>query len=199
MFLESKEPQSREFGATTPPREDSLTKAMDRDRKTLSLQQKAKKGFQNIANTGKAALKPISRTKQWLRKQVDSLIRRDEDQVKAEIFENKSYRSSVFKAMHLALNLGMIGLAFSIQPFIGALAAGYTGLRMVDKNRLRKEAQSEIESEIKICDEKIRDLESMNTPQSRKEKYEYMRMKNFLENQLSEVYKSPVKHPRNVW
>ena len=68
--------------------------------------------------------------------------------------------------MHLALNLGMIGLAFSIQPFIGALAAGYTGLRMVDKNRLRKEAQSEIESEIKICDEKIRDLESMNTPQS---------------------------------
>ena len=199
MFLESKEPQSREFGATTPPREDSLTKAMDRDRKTLSLQQKAKKGFQNIANTGKAALKPISRTKQWLRKQVDSLIRRDEDQVKAEIFENKSYRSSVFKAMHLALNLGMVGLAFSIQPFIGALAAGYTGLRMVDKNRLRKEAQSEIESEIKICDEKIRDLESMNTPQSRKEKYEYMRMKNFLENQLSEVYKSPIKHPRNVW
>ena len=127
------------------------------------------------------------------------MIRRDEDQVKAEIFENKSYRSSVFKAMHLALNLGMIGLAFSIQPFIGALAAGYTGLRMVDKNRLRKEAQSEIESEIKICDEKIRDLESMNTPQSRKEKYEYMRMKNFLENQLSEVYKSPIKHPRNVW
>ena len=62
-----------------------------------------------------------------------------------------------------------------------------------------KPSLEEIESEIKICDEKIRDLESMNTPQSRKEKYEYMRMKNFLENQLSEVYKSPIKHPRNVW
>ena len=199
MFLESKEPQSFGSDAGKPPKEDSLTKAMDRDRKSLATQQKVKKGLQKVANTGKAVLKPVSRAKQWLRKQVDSLIRRDEDQVKADIIENKSYRSAVFKAMHLALDLGMIGLAFTIQPFLGVFATGLAGLKMVDKNRLKKEAQREIESEIKVCEEKINDLNSMNTPAARKEKYEYMRMKSFLENQLTEVYKSPIKHPRNTW
>lgn len=198
MILESSEPQSTALSANYP-KQDSMTRAMDRDRRSLARQQKMKKGVQKITNTGKAIVQPISRTKQWLRKQVDSLIRRDEDQVKTEIFENNSYRSSVFKAMRLALSLGMIGLAFTIQPFIGVIATGYSGLRMVDKNRLKKEAQAEIETEIKVCDEKIRDLDNMRTPGAQKEKYEYMRMKSFLENQLTEVYKTHIKHPRNTW
>ena len=147
MFLESKEPQSIGNGAGKPPKEDSLTKAMDRDRRLLATQQKGKKGVQKIANTGKAVLKPVSRAKQWLTGVVESLIRRDEDQVKAEIIENRSYRSMLYKATRLALHLGMIGVATTIQPYLGVALVGVEGLRLADKQRLKKEAQRELETE----------------------------------------------------
>ena len=199
MFLESKEPQSIGNGAGKPPKEDSLTKAMDRDRRLLATQQKGKKGVQKIANTGKAVLKPVSRAKQWLTGVVESLIRRDEDQVKAEIIENRSYRSMLYKATRLALHLGMIGVATTIQPYLGVALVGVEGLRLADKQRLKKEAQRELETEINIIDEKIRDLESMDTTEARKEKYEYMRKKSELESMLLQTPRSVVKHPRNAW
>ena len=203
MFLESKEPQSIGNGAGKPPKEDSLTKAMnkamDRDRKLLSVQQKGKKGVQKIVNTGKAVLKPVSRAKQWLTGVVESLIRRDEDQVKAEIIENRSYRSMLYKATRLALHLGMIGVATTIQPYLGVALVGVEGLRLADKQRLKKEAQRELETEINIIDEKIRDLESMDTTEARKEKYKYMRKKSELESMLLQTPRSVVKHPRNAW
>lgn len=198
MFLESKEPQSTGNDAGKPPKEDSLTKAMDRDRKLLATQQKAKKGVQKIANTGKAVLKPVTRTKQWLAGIVESLIRRDEDQVKAEIIENPSYRSMLYKATRLALHLGMIGVATAIQPYLGVALVGVEGLRLADRQRLKKEAQRELETEINIIDEKIRDLESMGTAEARKEKYKYMRKKSELESMLIQAPRSVVKHPRSV-
>ena len=124
MFLESKEPRSSGNNAGDPPKADLLTKAMDADRKTLAKQKSAEKGVQKIANTGKAVLKPISRTKAWLTKMVDSLIKRDEDKVKAELIENHSYRSAIFKANRIALKLGLIGISFAIQPYLGAIALG---------------------------------------------------------------------------
>lgn len=199
MFLESKEPQSIGNGAGKPPKEDSLTKAMDRDRRLLATQQKGKKGVQKIANTGKAVLKPVSRAKQWLTGVVESLIRRDEDQVKAEIIENRSYRSMLYKATRLALHLGMIGVVTTIQPYLGVALVGVEGLRLADKQRLKKEAQRELETEINIIDEKIRDLESMDTTEARKEKYEYMRKKSELESMLLQTPRSVVKHPRSAW
>jgi hypothetical protein len=183
MFLESEEPQSTGNTATRP-KEDLLTKAMDHDRKTLATQQKAKHGVQKIANTGKAVLKPVTRTKQWLTKVVDSLIKRDEDKVKAALIENRSYRSAVYKASRLAIKLGLISVAFSIQPYLGLTVAGIEGLKLADRNRLKKEVQQEMESELEIIDEKIKDLNSMNTPEARKEKYEYMRMKKKIEEQM---------------
>lgn len=199
MFLESKEPQSIGNGAGKPPKEDSLTKAMDRDRRLLATQQKGKKGVQKIVNTGKAVLKPVSRAKQWLTGVVESLIRRDENQVKAEIIENRSYRSMLYKATRLALHLGMIGVATTIQPYLGVALVGVEGLRLADKQRLKKEAQRELETEINIIDEKIRDLESMDTTEARKEKYEYMRKKSELESMLIQAPRSVVKHPRSAW
>jgi hypothetical protein len=157
---------------------------MDHDRKTLATQQKAKHGVQKIANTGKAVLKPVTRTKQWLTKVVDSLIKRDEDKVKAALIENRSYRSAVYKASRLAIKLGLISVAFSIQPYLGLTVAGIEGLKLADRNRLKKEVQQEMESELEIIDEKIKDLNSMNTPEARKEKYEYMRMKKKIEEQM---------------
>lgn len=192
MFLESKEPQSSEFNAK-PPKEDLLTKAMDKDRKLLPKHQGVKRGVQKVANTGKAVLKPVTRTKQWLSKVVNSLIKRDEDNVKSELLENKSYRSAVFKASRLALKLGLVSVAFAIQPYLGLTVAGVEGLRLADRNRLKKELQRELESEIEVIDEKIKDLESINTPEARKEKYEYMRLKKQLEQNMIEAPKRSTK------
>jgi hypothetical protein len=191
MFLESEEPQSTGNTATRP-KEDLLTKAMDHDRKTLATQQKAKHGVQKIANTGKAVLKPVTRTKQWLTKVVDSLIKRDEDKVKAALIENRSYRSAVYKASRLAIKLGLISVAFSIQPYLGLTVAGIEGLKLADRNRLKKEVQQEMESELEVIDEKIKDLNSMNTPEARKEKYELMRMKKKIEEQMLSTPKRKV-------
>ena len=191
MFLESEEPQSTGNTATRP-KEDLLTKAMDHDRKTLATQQKAKHGVQKIANTGKAVLKPVTRTKQWLTKVVDSLIKRDEDKVKAALIENRSYRSAVYKASRLAIKLGLISVAFSIQPYLGLTVAGIEGLKLADRNRLKKEVQQEMESELEVIDEKIKDLNSMNTTEARKEKYELMRMKKKIEEQMLSTPKRKV-------
>lgn len=195
MFLESKEPQSSEFNAK-PPKEDLLTKAMDKDRKMLPKQQGAKRGVQKVANTGKAVLKPVTRTKQWLTKLVNSLIKRDEDNVKSELLENKSYRSAVFKASRLALKLGLVSVAFSIQPYLGLTVAGVEGLRLADRNRLKKELQREMEAELEVVEEKIKDLESINTPEARKEKYEYMRLKKQIEQNMIEA---PKRHTKSSY
>lgn len=191
MFLESKEPQSSEPTAMRP-KEDLLTKAMDNDRKMLSTQQKAKHGVQKIANTGKAITRPVTRAQQWLTKVVDSLIKRDEDKVKAALIENKSYRSAVYKASRLAIKLGLTSVAFSIQPYLGLTVAGIETLKFADRNRLKKEVQREMESELAVIDEKIKDLSNINTPEARKEKYEYMRMKKQIENQMLSTPKRKV-------
>lgn len=196
MFLESKEPQSS-GNTATPPKESTLTKAMDRDKDLLVAQQKAKKGTQTVVNTGKAVMKPVTRTKQWLTKVVNSLIKRDEDKVKAALIENRSYRSAVFKASRLAIKLGLVSVAFSIQPYLGLTIAGIEGLRLADRSRLKKEVQREMEAELEVIDEKIKDLESINTVEARKEKYEYMRMKKKVEQQLIDSPKR--KTPSSYW
>ena len=198
MFLESEEPQSTNAYAT-PPKEDLLTKAMDNDRKTLAAQQKAKKGITSAANTGKAVLKPVTRTKQWLTKVVDSLIKRDEDKVKAELLENDSYRSIVFKAARLSLKLGLTAIFFSIQPYLGMTFVAIEGLRMADKHRLKKEMGREMSAELDIINEKIKDLESIDTVEARKQKYEYMRMKKKTEGYfIRSLGSGYLTHPKDA-
>lgn len=197
MFLESEEPLSNSIDAGKPPKEDTLTKAMDRDRKSLARQQKAKKNVQKTVNTGKALLKPITRIKQWLVKVSDSIIKRDEDHVKAELIENPSYRSAVYKATRIALTLGLTGFVFTIQPYIAAAMIGVAGLRAADSRRLREEVRQELEAEIDIIDRKIHDLEYNrgSIKDADKQKYEYMRLKKKLEGDLMRITKSHIKRP----
>lgn len=201
MFLESKEPRSSGNNAGNPPKSDLLTTAMDADRKTLATQKSAERGLQKVANTGKAVLKPISRTKAWLTKMVDSLIKRDEDKVKAELIENHSYRSAIFKANRIALKLGLIGVAFAIQPYLGAIALGVSGLRTADKYRIKKELASEIGTEMQIIDEKIDYFKahSGDHPEYQKEVYRYMRMKDKLKKMYIDAPKQTIKNPRSVY
>lgn len=198
MFLESKEPRSDRSDAGKPPSGDLLTKAMDNDRKTLAAQQKAKKGTTKAINTGKAVLKPISRTKQWLTNMVDNVINRDEDAVKAEMLDNKSYRSAVFKAARLATKLGLTGVLYALSPYLGVGYAGVQGLKAIDKHRVRKEFGRELLTELDIIDQKIRDLSGERNPEAMKQKYELMRLRQKMIEKIPDSQKTLVKRPSEI-
>lgn len=196
-ILESIEPLSEAAGAK-PPKEDSLTKAMDRDQRLLSTQQEAKKKVQKGINTTRAALKPVSRAKQWMTNIVDSLIKRDEDEVKAQIVESPSYRTALYKASRLALKLGLVGVAWTVSGYLAAAVAGIEVLKAIDKDRLKKEVQGEMITEIKILDDKIDRLEEVGTPEALKKKYEYMRMRNKMVNMAATARRTRITNPNSI-
>ena len=179
FYLETAEPLSKDVEAndfnSKPPKSDLLMTAMDNDRESLSKLQEAKKGVQKVVNTGKAALKPVTRTKAWLMKVVGDLVKRDEDAVKQELTENPSYRSTLFKALEVATHLGLTAICFTISGYLGAFVAAIEVSRIADKPRLREEIASECATEIQIIDEKIRDCG--NTPEGKKQKYKLMRQR----------------------
>lgn len=191
-FLESKEPQSIVVEASDVPKQTLLTKAYDRDKNKLAKQQGNKRKVQTIAGTTKAVFKPTLRLKNWLQGMVDSLINRDEDKVKSELLENPSYRSAVYKAMRLALRAGLIGVAFSIQPWLGVGLLGVNVARLADKQRLRKECRRELETELKIIDKKIQDLSGRyNDAGAQEYKYKLMRIKGDIQKKLIQLGGSP--------
>jgi hypothetical protein len=201
-ILESVKPLSEAAGAT-PPKEDALTRAMDRDRKLLSGQQKIKQRVQKGINTTKAVLKPVSRAKQWMTKVVDSLIKRNEDQVKAEIVESRSYRTALYKASRLALKLGLVGISATISGYLAAAIATCQVLSAIDKNRLKGEVQNELVTEIEIINDKIESIDSHtrygdSNPALTKEKYQLMRQRNKLMQMASTARASKLAHPNSI-
>lgn len=202
-FLEAAEPQTNEGTEATPnkakpPKEDTLTKAMDKDRETLAKQEEAKKKVQKAVNTGRAIAKPFSRTKKWLIKIVDSCIKRDEDKVKAQIVENPSYRTALYKATRLALKLGLVSIAFTISGYLGAAYLVVQGAKLADRQRLRKEVEEEFATEIEILNEKIRLAEREDTPESRKARWQMIRMRNKMMRIVGSASKSHFARPNNV-
>jgi hypothetical protein len=203
-FLESEEPLSNAMSAKMdPPKEDLLTKAMDNDKNTLPNQQDLKRGVQKLGNTARAAVKPISRTKQWLNNMVNSLIKRDENKVKAEMLQNPSYRSAVFKAGRIALKLGLFGVFSALNPYLGIIFAGAEGLKLADKNRLRKEVQDEFATELKIMDQKIEQCKheissgyGQTDNKKKQELYKLMRQRDKMQQMAPQAMRNYVK--RNV-
>lgn len=204
-LLDSKEPLFVESDAGKPPKGDMLTTAMDVDRASLPVQQKVKHGVQKVINTGRAIKKPITRTKQWLRNMTDSLIKRDEDRVKADLVNNPSYRSALYKAARLALKTGKFALFSAISPWLGAGYLGMQGLKLADRDRLRKEANQEILTEIQILDEKIDHLKSggrwgeKQSEEDRQELYKYMRMRQKLLDMSTAAHKQKIASSRSVY
>ena len=195
-FLESEEPLSSSAKATTKkPSSDLLTKAMDLDMKSLSLQQKAKKGIQKGINTTKALLKPATRTKQWLSDVVQSLIKRDNEAVKAQILNDQGYRKALFKASRLALKLGMGTVAFTISGYLGAAYLAIETGKALDKQRLKKEVAEEMGTEIAIVNDKIAHAEATGNME---EKYRLMRLKTKMEDVIARSPGSVFKHPSTV-
>ena len=205
-FLESEEPLSDTMSVNTPPKEDMLTKAMDNDRKSLPKLQSAKKNVQKIGNTARAAVKPIGRTKQWLNNMINSVIKRDEDKVKKEMIENPSYRAAVFKASRIALKLGLFAGFTALNPYLGVIYAGAEGLKLADRNRLRKEVQDEFATELRIMDEKIEQCKhELNysygaaDPKKKQELYQLMRQRDKMQQMAPQSMKTYVKRATDIY
>lgn len=199
-FLEAEEPLSDDGGnAGTKPSGDLLTTAMDVDRTLTSKTASLKKGVQKAVNTGRAFLKPVTRTKQWLTKLVDSLIKRDEDRVKAEIIESPSYRTALYKAMRLAIKMGMTGIAFTVSNFLGIGYLAIQGAKLADKSRLKKEVQEEFAAELSILNDKIERAGREDTPESRAAMYKMMRLRSKMEHIVAGTPRSHIKRPSDVY
>ena len=200
VFLESEEPPSDGAdNAGKPPKSDLLTASMDVDRKTLSAQQGAKKKVQKAVNTAKAVMKPVTRTKKWLTGILDSLIKRDENKVKAEIIENPSYRTALYKAGRLAIKLGLTGIAFTINSYLGAAYVAINVAKVADKERLKKEVQEEFTAELEILDDKIERASREDSPESRKALWQMMRLRSKLQKHALDAPKSRIKHYRGIY
>lgn len=197
-FLESEEPLL-EASDANPPKEDSLTKAMDRDRKRLPKQQAAKKAADKTVSTAKAVAKPAIRTKQWLLGIVNSLVEKREENVKAEIIQRPGYRTALFKAARVALKAGLIGVAFTINIYVGGAYLLLLGSNAYDKHRIKKEVEREFATEIEILNDKIRLADRVDTPEARKAKWQMMRLRSKMEGIVTnDVVRDGVKHPTAV-
>ena len=198
-LLQSEEPLFVEADAGNPPPADILTTAKDLDMKSLPLQQKLKKGAGKIVGTGKAIVKPISRTKQWMHKMIDSLIKRDENKVKDDILNNKSYRSAIYKVARIALKVGMFSVLATIHPWFGVAYGVKQGLDYADRQRLKKEVEAEVGVEIQIIDNKIKNLEYSHDPKQRQELYKLMRMRQKLVSMIGDAAKQTVVSQKSVY
>lgn len=201
-LLESEEPLLEATGVTKrnkPPKEDSLTKAMDADRKSLSTQQAAKKTADDVVATTKAVTKPVVRTKHWLLGIVDSLVKRREDKVKADLIQSPSYRTAVFRAGRIALKAGLLGVFTTINLYLGIAYAALLASNAYDKQRLRKEVEAEFATEMKILDNKIELASQENTPESRKAMWEMMRIRGKMERIVTtDAMRTRVVHPTSA-
>ena len=196
-FLESEEPLS-DGNDSKPPKGDLLTHAMDRDREKLSKHQERKKTTQKIINTGRAVVKPIARTKKWLTDLVDSLVKRDEDKVKADIIEKPGFRTALFKAGRLALKLGLTGVAFTINGYVGMAYLALQGAKIADRERLKKEVQEEFAAELEILNDKIQLADADNTQQSRKDKWQMMRLRSKMEHIVAGTPRSRIRTRNDI-
>lgn len=137
------------------PEENSTTKTMDKDRKR---QQKIDDTLNNL----NAKTLPMRRVKRSFTAAINSLIKRDEDKVKAEILEDHNYRHWLQKIARFAIRVGATAVAFTINGYIGAAFLLVNVLREKDKKeRLAKEIQSEFATELEIIDDKIKKAETI--------------------------------------
>jgi hypothetical protein len=204
-ILESEEPLSVEDASNTKgnSQADSLTDSVSESRKAKAAREekrnqrmKEREERRNQRANDKAQHGgPIKRVKMWLTDMVNSLIQRDEDQVKSEIIESPNYRTALFKAGRLAIKLGLTGIAFTISGWLGAACLGVLALRHADKTRLRREVTDEFYTEIKITDEKIEHLKHNDDPESRKQMYQLMRLRERMLATVSDAQANRWRNP----
>lgn len=157
---------------------------LDVDSKVLKHQQNAKRRAQNVKAAGQAVVKPVKRVTNGVANAITALKDADETNIKERLADPHA-RNSLFRLVRNAIIGGsLLKAGVLLNPVFLFLAV----TRGVTKNkrefRLRNEMITEIQTEIKITEEKIQDAERAN---DLKAKYQLMRFKNELEKKLLRV------------
>lgn len=167
------------------PNASSLTtkiqnKAMDFDVRHNQVLSKVRKGYENVKGATKAILNAPNDVVNEIKHGVDEWDKWDDDR-RREFIKKPGYRKKIFKRLKLALlygaagmtNLALIPVVFTIRHYS----------KIKDK-RIRNDLARELETEIKVCDEKISDAAANGDT---KAKYKLMRIKSQLEKEALRV------------
>lgn len=177
---------SRDYVANTKaPKSKNIAnniqyKAMDAEAKQMALFGKVAKTGQDVVNAGKAVMALPMNVVKEIKKVSDDLDKADDNRRKAFMtdpgFRKKSFHNLKMAIMYgtaVQINLALLPILLIIRHF------------SKDKDiRIRNELIREIETEIKVCEEKITDASSAG---DNKEKYRLIRIKEKLLAELARV------------
>lgn len=178
---------SRDYVASTAkaPKTKNLAnniqyKAMDAEAKQMALFGKVAKTGQDVVNAGKAVMAlPMNVVKEI--KKVGADLDKADDERRKSFMTDPGFRKKSFHNLKMAI---MYGTAIQINL---ALVPIIMIIRHFSKDkdiRIRNELIREIETEIKVCEEKITDASSAG---DNKEKYRLIRIKEKLTAELARV------------
>jgi hypothetical protein len=184
---ESNSGSSRDYVATNSkaPKAKNVAnsiqyKAMDAEAKQMALFGKVARTGQDVVNAGKAVMALPMNVVKEIKKVSDDLDKADDNRRKAFMtdpgFRKKSFHNLKMAIMYgtaVQINLALLPILLIIRHF------------SKDKDiRIRNELIREIETEIKVCEEKITDAGSAG---DNKEKYRLIRIKEKLLAELARV------------
>ena len=154
---------------------------LDVDRTTTKAQQKAKKAAQDAINVGKAAMKPINRTKSWINGMISKFKDANETNIKEKMADPYA-RKGLFNAIRKAVTAGaLLKAGILLNPVFLFLAVSLKVSNNSKEFRIRNEMITELKNEMDIVQMKI---DSATNPS---DKAKLMRFKNELNKKLLRV------------
>lgn len=155
-------------------------KAMDAEAKQMKNKAVRQQKGQEIINAGKAVAQIPKNVIDSIKDQIHKIDKVDDERRKNYMTE-PGFRKKAFRNLKLAILYG--GAAQVKLALVPVVAIGRHFSKDKDR-RIRNETVREIQTEIKICDEKISDA---NSNGDQKEKYRLMRIKDQLDAELVRV------------
>lgn len=155
-------------------------KAMDAEAKQMKNRAVRQQKGQEIINAGKAVAQIPKNVIDSIKDQIHKIDKVDDERRKNYMTE-PGFRKKAFRNLKLAILYG--GAAQVKLALVPVVAIGRHFSKDKDR-RIRNETVREIQTEIKICDEKISDA---NSNGDQKEKYRLMRIKDQLDAELVRV------------
>lgn len=162
------------------PKQAASSKAMDANMKGYSTAAKLKAGAGEVKRTAMALLKVPKAISDALHRQIEEWEQAGDDKRKQKMLE-PGFRKNYYKAMRHAITYGV---AFAINPLLDVLVFFVNHLNKERDARLRNELLHELEAEVRICEEKIRDADA---GEDKKKKYQLMRIKDKLQAEIVRV------------
>ncbi|MGN1086890.1 MAG: hypothetical protein ACI4Q5_07625, partial [Porcipelethomonas sp.] len=90
------------------------------------------------------------------------------------------------------------GVAFTINGYVGMAYVALQGAKIADRERLKKEVQEEFAAELEILNDKIRLADAEDSPQSRKDKWQMMRLRSKMEHIVAGTPRSRIRTRNDI-